>query len=117
MRTFLANHGFSVVRQDAGTLKLAYLSDHLYFAALAPLIAVYKRAKFGAASAEKTVTELEAGGTGVLSDKSRRQGIVDAVKLVVRVVTWPLATLMWAYYRLTRPFPGDSLYTLARRVD
>lgn len=115
MRTFLAAHGFSVVRQDAATLKLAYLSDHLYFAALSPLISVYKAVKFGAAAEGKTVTELEAGGTGLLSDKARRQGLVDAVKLGVRIVTLPLAALLWAFYRSTRPLPGDCLYTLARR--
>lgn len=117
MRGFLERRGYEVVRQDAGTLKLAYLSDHLYFAMLAPLIAIYKRIKFGPAASGKTVTELEAGGTGALSDKAKRQGLVDAVKLVLRVLTWPVAALMWAFYKLTRPLPGDSLYTLARRAS
>ncbi len=116
MRTFLASKGYSVVRQDAGTLRLAYLSDHLYFAAIAPLISAYKTLKFGAAATGKTVTELEGGGAGALSDKAARQRLVDAAKLVLRVVTWPAAALMWVFYKLTRPLPGDSLYTLARRA-
>lgn len=115
---FLEREGLRVARQDAGALKVAYLSDHLFFYALMPaVLGAAKRVLFGAASGEKTVTELyaESGRAGALSDKSRRQALVDAVKLVLRPLTWPAACLMWLYYRATRPFPGDCLYALARR--
>lgn len=119
MRGFLERNGFSVVHQDAGSLKLAYLSDHIYFYALMPcMLSLAKRLLFGNAEESKTVTELYAssGGTGALADKSLRQSLVDAVKLVLRLITIPVAVLMWLWYRATRPLPGDCLYTLARRA-
>jgi len=119
MRGFLEREGFVVVRQDAGSLKLAYLSDHVYFYALMPfMLSLAKRVLFGKAEEGKTVTELYAtsGSTGALSNKGTRQALVDAVKFVLRLITYPAALLMWLCYRATRPFPGDCLYTLARRA-
>ncbi len=118
MKGFLERNGFVVVHQDAGCLKISYLSDHVYFYALMPfLLSVAKRALFGKTDESRTVSELYAstGGGGALSDKSRRQALVDAAKLGLRLFTWPAALLMWLWYRATRPLPGDSLYTLARR--
>ncbi len=120
MKGFLERNGFVVVRQDAGTLKLGYLSDHVFFYAVMPFVLkLAKRVLFGKAGAAKTVSELySAGGAaGALSDKSRRQALVDAAKLPLRLVTWPVAAAMWLYYRATRPLPGDCLYTLARREN
>ncbi len=120
MRGFLEREGFTVVRQDAGSLKLAYLSDHVYFYALVPfMLSLAKRVLFGKADESKTVTELYAssGSTGALANKGTRQALVDAVKFVLRLITYPVALLMWLYYRATRPFPGDCLYTLARRAS
>lgn len=120
MRGFLERNGFAVVHQDAGSLKLAYLSDHIYFYVLMPfMLSFAKRVLFGEDDEGKTVTELYAasGGTGALADKSLRQSLVDVVKFILRLITIPIAALMWLWYRATSLFPGDCLYTLARRVD
>ncbi len=120
MRGFLERGGFTVIHQDAGILKIGYLSDHIYFYALMPvLLSLAKRLFFGKTDESKTVSELYAssGGAGALADKSRRQSLVDAAKLILRLFTWPAALLMWLWYRATRPFPGDCLYTLARREN
>lgn len=120
MKGFLDRNGFSIVRQDAGALKVRYLSDHLFFYALMPcVLGLAKRLMFGSSAQGKTVSELYAssGGSGVLADRSRRQKLVDAFKFVLRLLTWPAALLMWAYYTATRPLPGDCLYTLARREN
>lgn len=120
MRSFLERNGFLVVRQDAGSLKLSYLSDHIYFYALMPAaLALAKRALFGKAAGGGTITQLydASGAGGALADKSRRQALVDASKRLLRVLTWPAAAALWAWYAATRPSSGDCLYTLARRVD
>jgi hypothetical protein len=120
MAGFLERNGFCVVRQDASSLRLAYLSDHVYFFAFMPyVLGAAKRLLFGVAPAGKTVTELyeSTGKAGALSDKATRQRLVDAAKLIGRVVTWPAAVLMWLYYKASSSQPGDSLYTLARRAD
>lgn len=120
MKGFLERNGFAVEHQDAGTLKLAYLSDHIFFYALMPFaLKAAKRILFGKSADGGTVSELYAasGSGGALADKSRRQALVDAVKNVLRLVTWPVAAVMWLYYLATRPLPGDSLYTLARKSD
>jgi hypothetical protein len=80
-------------------------------------LSLAKRALFGGAHEGKTVTELyaSAGAAGGLSDKARRQALVNGAKLVLRLFTWPAALLLWLRYRATRPLPGDCLYTLARR--
>lgn len=118
MRGFLERNGFVVVRQDAGSLKIAYLSDHVYFYFLMPLVlSVAKSVLFGKGAEGKTITELYAakGGGGALADKSTRQRLVDAAKTILRLITWPIGLVLWAYYTATRPLPGDCLYTLARR--
>jgi len=118
MKAFLEREGFVVLRQDAGRLKLGYLSDHIYFYALMPAaLRLAKRLLFGKKDDGRTVAELyaETGAAGALSDRSRRQALVDALKLALRLFTWPAAALMWLYYRATRRLPGDCLYTLARR--
>lgn len=120
MRGFLERNGFAVVQQDTGSLKLVYLSDHIYFYALMPfMLSLAKRVLFGKAEEGKTVTELYAslGKTGALADKGLRQNLIDAVKFFLRVITIPVAVLMWLWYRSTCPLPGDCLYTFARRVD
>lgn len=117
MRGFLERRGFEVLRQDAGALKVSYLSDHLYFYALMPLVLkLAKRVLFGARSDGKTISQLYSENPGgALSDKSRRQGLVDLAKSVLRLLTWPAALAMWCWYRATRPSCGDCLYTLARK--
>ncbi len=120
MRGFLEREGFAVLHQDAGSLKISYLSDHIYFYALMPsALALAKRLLFGKTGESKTVTELyaETGAGGALADKSLRQNLVDAAKAVLRLITWPAAIFMWLFYRATRSLPGDCLYTLARREN
>jgi SAM-dependent methyltransferase len=115
---FLERNGFSIEHQDARTLRLAYLSDHLYFHAFMPFVlGAAKRLLFGKTPPGTTVTELyeSSGKAGVLADKASRQRLVDAVKQIARLVTRPLAACLWLFYRATMPLPGDSLYTLARR--
>jgi SAM-dependent methyltransferase len=119
MKGFLERSGLAVIHQDAGSLKVGYLSDHIYFYALMPcVLKLAKRVLFGKTEG-KTVTELYAssGCMGALANKSLRQSLVDGAKMLLRVVTWPAALVMWAWYSATRPLPGDSLYTLARREN
>jgi SAM-dependent methyltransferase len=115
MRGFLARRGFGVVRQDAGALKVGYLSDHIYFYALMPFVLrLARRVLFGARSEGKTITQLYAESpAGALSDKGTRQRLVDGAKALLRLVTWPAALALWGWYRATRPLCGDCLYTLA----
>lgn len=119
MRGFLEKNGFAVVRQDAGTLSTAYLSDALFFDWLMPkVLGAYKRAAFGSAAGDRTVTELydSTGKSGVMADKALRQKLVDGVKVLLRWATWPAALLLKLKYTAERGDAGDSLYTLAKRV-
>lgn len=121
LKRFLERQGFEVVRQEAGTLRLGYLSDHFFFYRLMPgAIALAKRVLFGGRGARDgaTLSELYAGDTkapcGGLGDKMTRQRLVNAARSVFQVVFAPAALLMKTYYRLSRPHCGDHLYTLAR---
>lgn len=123
MRAFLTKNGFAVVRQDAGHLRVDYLSDHLFFFGLMPLVlGVAKAVLFGKGRAG-TVTELYAARDaaaafepGSLADPLVRARLVGGLKLACRLFTWPAAFFLTAYYRSTRDLAGDCLYTLARRV-
>lgn len=119
MRRFLERQGFEVVRQEAGTLKLRYLSDHFFFYRVMPkLIAGAKRVLFREAKGA-TLSELYEkagdGKPGVLADKGRRQGLVNAARFTFQVAFTPVAIGMKAYYRSGNEYCGDSLYTLAKR--
>ncbi|MDE2511648.1 MAG: hypothetical protein KGL74_11055, partial [Elusimicrobia bacterium] len=87
----------------------------LYYALIAPpALALARRLLFGA-GAEKTVTELYAGGApGALSDGSRRRRLATAFKRTCRVVTYPVGALLALIWRL-KPDGGEYLYALARR--
>ncbi|MDX6768227.1 MAG: class I SAM-dependent methyltransferase [Elusimicrobiota bacterium] len=124
MRAFLEKNGFVVERQDAGHLRVDYLSDHLFFFGLMPFaLGAAKAALFGRRK-EGTVSELyaAAGGAaaapepGSLADPALRARLVDWLKLLAKPLTWPAAFVMTAYYRATRELSGDCLYTLARRA-
>ena len=121
LKGFLERAGFEVVRQEADTLELRYLSDHFLFYRLMPgLIAAAKRALFGRRGAQDgaTLSELysrdAAASSGVLGDKLARQRLVNAAQGVFKVVFAPAALGLKAYYRLSRPHCGNHLYTLAR---
>lgn len=120
LRGFLERRGFEVVRQEAGILKLSYLSDHFFFYRVMPgLIALAKRVLFGGAAKEgATLSELydrdAQGSSGGLGDKMTRQRLVNAARLAFLVLFSPAALLMKGYYRLSRPRCGDHLYALAR---
>jgi SAM-dependent methyltransferase len=124
MKGFLERNGFAVEHQDAGSLKLEYVSDHLFFFGFMPLaLDAAKTLLFGRGK-HGTVTELYAGtataaskdNAGTLADPVIRARLVNALRTVFRAATWPVAAVMTAYYRATRELPGDCLYTLARRV-
>lgn len=120
LKGFLERQGFEVVRQEAGALRLSYLSDHFFFHRLMPvLIKLAKRVIFGAnAKPGVTLSELYDLGArsapGGLGDKLSRQRLVNAARLVFLIHFAPVALLMKTYYRLSRPRCGDHLYTLAR---
>ena len=118
MRRFLERQGFEVVRQEAGTLKLRYLSDHFFFYRVMPqLIAGAKKLLFREAKGA-TLSELydKAGGGQArgLADKGRRQRLVNAARFAFQISFTPAALAMKAYYRSRQKLCGDSLYTLAR---
>ena len=122
LKGFLERHGFDVVRQEAGTLKLRYLSDHFFFYVVMPrLLALARRVLFGKSADGKaaTITELygssKGASAGVLGDKLRRQRLVNAALFVFRILFFPVAVAMKMYYTLREPRSGDCLYTLARR--
>jgi SAM-dependent methyltransferase len=126
MRTFLEKNGFAVERQVAGELRWEYVSDHLFFFGVMPwLLGAAKRVLFGRkASTTATVSDLYSRGTaaseetkGTLADPLVRARLVEWARTLFRAGTFPLAVLLTAYYRATRELAGDSLYTLARRVD
>lgn len=125
MRAFLEKHGFSVERQVAGELRVDYISDHLFFFGLMPVaLAAAKAVLFGRGKSG-TVTELYASrsaaatpdAAGTLADPLVRVRLVEWAKSFTKLVTWPLALVLTAYYRATCELAGDSLYTFARRVD
>lgn len=121
MRGFLERQGFEVLRQEAGTLKLRYLSDHFFFYRVMPgLLSIARRVLFGGKAEEsgKTITELYSDGEkgGALADKVLRQRLVDAARIAFEIVFAPIAFLMLAYYKAREPLCGDCLYTLARKI-
>ncbi len=118
LRGFLERHGYAVVRQDAGRLKLSYLADHFFFYAVMPrLLAPAKALLFGR-QAQGTITELyrDRPAGGALSDKLRRQKLVNALKAACGPLTYAVAIALYVRYRLASPRCGDCLYTLARRT-
>ena len=122
MRGFLERQGFEVLRQEAGTLKLRYLSDHFFFFQVMPrLLALAKRFLFktGAKTEGRTITELyeDAGGAkaGVLGDRLARQRLVNLARLAFQIGFTPAALTLKLYYRSRERLCGDCLYTLARK--
>lgn len=123
MRAFLEKNGFAVERQDAGHLRVDYLSDHLFFFGVMPLVLGAAKAALFGRGREGTVTQLYAarGGSGAapepggLADPVVRARLVGWLKLACRAFTWPAAFVLTAWYRATRELAGDCLYTLARR--
>lgn len=117
MRGFLARQGFRVVRQEAGTLKLRYLSDHFFFYRVMPgLLALAKRILFrDRKSGETTISELyERAPSGALSDKLVRQRLVNAARLAFQGAFLLPGLALKSYYTWRQPRSGDCLYTLAR---
>ncbi|MDE2143660.1 MAG: class I SAM-dependent methyltransferase [Elusimicrobia bacterium] len=115
LRGFLEREGFSVVELASVGPTALWFSETLYYALIAPpALALARRLLFGA-GAEKTVTELYAGGApGALSDGSRRRRLATAFKRTCRVVTYPVGALLALIWRL-KPDGGEYLYALARR--
>ena len=58
--------------------------------------------------------QLGPSGGGWLSDKVRRQRLVDAARLAFQALSLPAVLVQRAYYRAREPLSGDCLYTLAR---
>ncbi|MEK7383309.1 MAG: class I SAM-dependent methyltransferase [Elusimicrobiota bacterium] len=121
LKGFLERAGFEVLRQDADSLKLCYLSDHFFFYRLMPgLIALAKQVLFRGRGTQKgaTLSELYArdakAPSGIWSDKLFRQKLVNAARAVFLVLFAPAALVLKTYYRLIRPHCGNHLYTLAR---
>lgn len=118
MRHFLKTQGFSVIRQEAATLRLRYISYNFFFFRVMPgLLALARRILFGR-RAKATITELydKAGASnpGMLSDKRRRQRIINSMLAVFEVVFVPAALVLRFYYTARQRQSGDCLYTLAR---
>jgi hypothetical protein len=119
LRSFLEREGFDVVRQDASSLHLRYLTDHIFFYRLMPgLLALARRVllRKGAAQEGRTISEslAAAEGGGWLADKARRQRLVDAARFSFQVLAAPAALVQRARCRRLQPECGDCLYTLAR---
>ncbi|MBI5241475.1 MAG: class I SAM-dependent methyltransferase [Elusimicrobia bacterium] len=120
MKAFLERQGFEVVRQDASTLHLRYLTDHLFFYRIMPgLLSLARRLLLkDAGGSGRTFSEaLSAtpqGKDGWLSDQARRQRLVDLARFSFQVLAAPLAALQRARHRSRQPDCGDCLYTLAR---
>jgi len=127
MNAFLESHGFRVVHQISSQLKISYLYNQFFFSVLMPrLLPPLKRALFGI-SGSRTVSDLyqdaqptgmkHNGGRGIarkfLSQKLRRQRLVNGFKTLCFPIIFPAAAGMAAYYSLTTPDCGDCLYTLA----
>jgi 2-polyprenyl-3-methyl-5-hydroxy-6-metoxy-1,4-benzoquinol methylase len=128
MRTFLESHGFRVVHQISSHLKISYLYNQFFFCVVMPkLLPAIKRALFGT-SGSRTISELyqdaaaggakNSSGSGIarrlLSQKLRRQQLVNAFKALCSPIVFPAAVGMTFYYLLTKHDCGDWLYTLAR---
>jgi 2-polyprenyl-3-methyl-5-hydroxy-6-metoxy-1,4-benzoquinol methylase len=111
MKAFLERNGFEIVRQDATTLHLRYLTDHIFFYRIMPGLLGPARRLFAkdAAGGRKPGPE-----AGPLSDKVRRQRLVDLARFTFQVLASPLAALWRLRWRARRSECGDCLYTLAR---
>ena len=120
LRGFVERNGFVVERLDSGTLRLSYLSEQLFFGFFMPrVLSLYKRVAFGKTAAGKTVTEAYAasGGAGGLADPARRQDLVNGFKTAMKLVTYPLAAILWILYGVARPGAGEYIFLSARRRD
>ncbi len=117
MRGFLEREGFTIVRQEAGALKLDYISDHFFFyRVMPPILGLAKSVLFGKRAEEgKTVSELYGHApSGGLGDKVLRQRLVNGARWAFSWLFLPVAAVMAARYRRREPLSGDCLYTLAR---
>jgi SAM-dependent methyltransferase len=119
LKSFLEREGFTVVRQNSRDLPLRYLSDHLFFYCLMPVaLALVRRILLKSTGGGRTISEdyaaAAAGAGGILSDKGRRQRIVDAARFCFQMLAAPVSVVWRAYYRLRQPESGGCLYTLAR---
>lgn len=119
LRAFLEREGFEVLDVRTKGPSVRWMSETLFFAWIAPpALALARRLLFGA-GAKGTITDLYAGGApaggaaSALSDKPRRQALIDALKYACRLLTYPAGAVLAAAYRL-RPGSGEYLYALAR---
>jgi len=117
LKGFLERGGFEVARLDAGTLKTTFLSDVYFFRAVMPrLLALARRLLFGRAAPGATLTQLYEGAArpSPLSDKLRRQELVEAARRVFAVLFYPAALILRARFLARDPRCGEYLYVLAR---
>lgn len=132
LKGFLERHGFSIVRQEVGPLRLGYLCDHaFYYRVMPPALAFAKRLIFGRrAAAETSISELyDRGGAqegnsadarggeppkGLLADRAARQRLSALAARVFGVAFLPVAWAMRRRYLQREPRCGDCLYTAAR---
>lgn len=111
MRAFLERNGFEVLRQDAATLQLRYLTDHVFFYRVVPGL-------LGPARRLLAKDAAPGGGPGPgadpLLEKARRQRLVDLARFSFQILAAPLAALWRLAWRSRQAECGDCLYTLAR---
>ena len=119
---FLRRQGFEIVRQKVCPLRARFLADHCFFYRVMPgVLSLAKRVLFGRKAREgRTLSELcaDSGAPrgGTLRDPLLRQRAVDAARAGFQALGLPLWLILRSYYTSRRPFPGDLLYTVARRV-
>jgi 2-polyprenyl-3-methyl-5-hydroxy-6-metoxy-1,4-benzoquinol methylase len=120
LRNFLERNAFAIEVLETVGPSVRWFSEILFDDLIAPgAIALARRVLFGAKS-EGTLSDLYSaepgapgGAKGALSDKSRRQAIVNAFKYACRIVTYPLGAVLALAYRLKKD-SGEYLYCLAR---
>jgi SAM-dependent methyltransferase len=121
LRNFLQQNGFEVLRLEAVGPSVRWFSEILFDGLIAPRALGLARQLLFGAQAQGTLTDLYAApgaakpsaAAGFLANKSRRQAVVDAAKFACRALTYPLAIVLAAAYRL-RPDSGEYLFCLAR---
>lgn len=120
MKNFINLHGFSIIHQEAGTLKLRYLSDsYFFFVFMPPLLRITKKIIFRNHSDQKTISELyqEIGAEKptLLSNKLLRQKIINTARFLFQIALTPIWVLLRFRYLREHPMRGDCLYTLAQK--
>ncbi len=124
---FLKSQGFTIEEVYDTTLRVGFISANVFFFFFKKLLPGVKRALFGAevASSGKTITEMmdkspeKAPGWFVsrLHDKLVRQTLVNNAKTLFNILFFPIAVLLWIFFKIVNPHCGDCLFILAKKAS